>query len=188
VLTAAQMGTAQVMAESVMSHPMAAILLSDVIAESSVYWWYRSNDPDDRGPSRQMLKVRPDALNVAHGAVIDIKTTVDAGMTAFSKTMAKYYYHLSAAMYLDGINQCKPLLEATGHFAYTKFVFICVESAPPFACAVYELSAADLDLGKQLYHRALRALPPPDEQEWPAYPTDIRVIELPAWAHRAAVV
>lgn len=188
IITPEQYDTARRMADSVMAQPMAAALLSDVVTESSVYWWYRTMDPDDDSKFRTMLKVRPDAICRNQSVIIDLKTAVDATITGFQRSIMKYYYHVSAAMYLEGVNQCRPLLEEMRHFAYTNFVFICVESTPPYLSAVYDLAPEALDIGKQLYRRALHKLDAAPRENWPGLPEEIRVIELPGWASRAHIV
>lgn len=188
ILKADQFAEARAMADRVMAHPIAAALLEDVIAESSIYWWYRSLDRDDDTKYREMMKVRPDAISRAHPVVLDIKTTRDASFTGFSKIINDYNYHVSAAMYLEGVNQCKPLLEELGFMAYLKFIFICVENFPPYEVAVYELSEDFLQIGKIKYRLAMQKLADVRAENWPGYPEAPRIIEPPAWAHKGHVV
>ena len=176
------------MAESVLEHPGASVLLKDILTEWSVYWWYDSMDPDDYEDYRMMLKVRPDALSRGHPVIIDLKTTKDASFSGFIKSIQNFQYHLSAAMYLEGVNQCKPLLSEIGHFAYNKFVFVCVESFEPYLTAVYKLSPEYIDLGKTLYRRSLRVLQHGMRNDWPGYDEKIRLIEPPGWANRSFIV
>ena len=179
---------AQAMAASVKAHPDASAMLLDVIPESSVYWWYNSTDPDDDLEYKLMCKVRPDALSRRYPVVIDVKTTVDASLSGFQRSIQKFQYHLSAAMYLEGVNQCKPLLKDIGFFAYTKFVFICVENFEPYLTAVYEMSPEYLDLGKQLYRLSIRKLQQGMREDWPGYPDEIRLIDPPPWGNRLHTV
>lgn len=191
IITEKQLEKAHLMAESVRAHPMASVLLQDTLNESSVYWWYKTMDTDEIASGeryKELLKVRPDILCRSYPVVADLKSTVDASFTGFAKSIINFNYHVSAAMYLEGINQCKPLLEEMGYFAYTKFVFICVESEAPYLTAVYELSQDDLELGKQIYRACLRKLRDARENDFPGFPEDIRVIELPAWAKRGFIV
>lgn len=183
-----QLTKAQAMADSVRNHPVAGILVQDIIVESSIYWWYRSMDPDDDTKYKAVCKVRPDAVSRAHPVVIDLKSANDGSFTGFMRAITRYYYHLSGAMYLEGVNQCKPLLMETGHFAYNKFVFIVVENEAPYLTSVYELSPDDLALGKNLYRHAMRRLHVGKENDWPGFPEEIRMTELPPWAQRMHIV
>jgi exodeoxyribonuclease VIII len=179
---------AAAMADRVKSHPFASALLDGSINESSVYWWYNCMDPDDQEEYKIFLKVRPDALSPAHNAIIDLKSTADASYSGFAKTIVNFGYHLSAAMYAEGVNQCKPLLKETGCIAYNHFVFIAVESEPPYSVAVYELPATAMDHGRTLYRQALYRLHKFRQADWKGYPLEIREIELPPWAARGHVV
>ena len=188
VITEDVLEKAQCMARSVLEHPFASALLADAVTESSVYWWYRTMDPDDDTNFSTMLKVRPDALCRGHSVIIDLKTTNDASWTGFQKSIQNFGYHVSAAMYLEGVNQCKPLLQEMGHFAYTKFLFVCVENVEPYLTSIYELDQQYLDLGKALYRRGLHALKYGMDNDWPGFPEEVRVIEPPSWANRAFII
>lgn len=188
IITEAQLDKVNAMAESVHKHPIASLLVQDILVEQSVYWWYRSMDPDDDLRYQSMMKVRPDALCRAYPVIVDLKSCRDASYSGFIRAVQQYYYHLSAAMYLEGVNQCKELLQEMGHFAFNKFVFICVESEPPYLTAVYELSPEYLQLGKQIYRRAVYALRQGQQNDWPGFPDDIRVLEPPPWALRGHIV
>lgn len=188
IINESQYEQAKAMAESVHSHPIAGALLDDIVVESSVYWWYRSMDPDDPTKYKEMLKVRPDAICRKYPAIIDLKSTADGTYSGFIKSIQNFYYHVSAAMYLEGVNQCKPLLEELRHFAYTKFIFVCVENTAPYLTSVYELSPEYLDIGKALYRRGLYALRHGRENDWPGFPDEVRIIEPPGWASRSFVV
>jgi len=179
---------AQLMASSVLNHPIAGLLVSDVIAESSVYWWYKSMDADDDTRYKTMVKVRPDILSRAYPVIVDLKTTADGSYSGFIKSIQNFYYHVSAAMYLEGVNQCKPLLEEMGRFAFTKFIFVCVENFEPYLTSTYELSPEYLEIGKLLYRRALRTLREGQDNDWPGYPEEVRIIEPPSYASRGFVV
>lgn len=189
IITDAQKATAERMVESVLSHDYARTLLTDIVPESSVYWWYTSTDLDENGePFRVMTKVRPDALSIGHPVIVDLKTARDATFTGFQKAILEHGYHVSAAMYQQGINQCTPLLEELRHYAYTTFVFVVVESQPPYPVAVYELSPEFLELGKSQFRRAMRILRDARTNDWPAFPNEIRVIDPPPWANRLHIV
>lgn len=188
VITQSMLDKASAMAASVLSHPTASILLSDVIPESSVYWWYESMDPDDYDDYSLMLKVRPDAISQAHPVIIDLKSTADGSISGFQRAIQNFHYDLSAAMYLEGVNQCKGMLKEIGYLAYTKFVFVCVENFAPYLVSVYEISPEYLELGKLKYRRALRVLQHGIQNDWPGFPPEVRVIEPPGYAKYAFTV
>ena len=192
IITVAQLDQALAMAASVMAHPNASLLLSSGVAESSIYWWYKTMDNDeiDAGEKyKEMLKVRPDFICSDYPVVLDLKSAQDASYSGFARAIHNFGYHVSAAMYLEGVNQCQPLLKELRHIAYTKFVFVVVESEAPYLTAVYELSADDLQLGKTIYRNCLRTLRDAREtQSFPGYPEEIRIIELPAYARYGHIV
>lgn len=178
---------AESMANSVKSHSIASILLEDIVPESSIFWWYKSLD-DDGENYKLMAKVRPDAISKSHSVIIDLKTTDDASYTGFIRSVQKYYYHASAAMYMDGVNQCQELLKEMGHLAYTKFVFIVVEKKPPYLTAVYELSKEYIEMGKVIYRRCMKIINQDKERQSTGFPDDIRVIEPPPFANSLFIV
>lgn len=183
IITADQFVTAKAMAESVKNHEEAMLLLDGAITESSIYWWYHSMDAEDDTQFRQMHKVRPDALGTSHPVCMDLKSCVDATEDGFSKAVMNFGYHVSAAMYLEGLNQCPEALEAMGLFACKNFVFICVENTPPYVVGVYGLSEKDLELGKVLYRRAAQKYKQAKDDNWPGLP-GVRVLELPSYASK----
>lgn len=188
IITAEQYEKASAMADSVRSHPIARILIDDAITESSIFWWYKSTDADDDTWFKELAKVRPDGLCKSHPVIFDVKTTTDASFSEFARTIEKFGYDTSAAFYKEGVNQCEELLELTGRIAYTKFVFIVVESEDPFLCALYEMSEEWLDLGRAKFRRAMHTLKRARENDFPGYPEEVRIIEPPTWASRGFVV
>lgn len=157
---------------SIFAHPVAEELLDPGSgnAEVSVFGVL-----DDVG-----VKCRPDWLR-DDGIVVDLKTTDNAGPNAFSRSVAKYRYHVQAAFYSD-------LLEAVTGEPVKAFVFIAVEKAPPYAVSVYELDAETLEVGRSAYQRNLdtfrRCL---EANNWPAYSDAIETLTLPRWAFAEAV-
>ena len=174
--------TAWAMEASVKAHPIASALLADVIAEASVYWQHEPADPP------LALKVRPDAVSRAHSVLVDLKTTEDGSVSGFQRSIQKYHYDLSAAMYMEGVNQCAPLLEVAGREAFEKFVFICVENVAPYLVSVYELSPEYMNLGRTKYRRALQVLQEGFQNGWPGYPNEVRMIHPPGYAKFAYTV
>ena len=156
-------------------------VLNDKIVESSIYWWFKSLDNDDETQYKEMFKVRPDIISTGHSVLLDLKTTDDATFTSFRWTIEKYFYHVSAYMYLEGVNQCKPLLSELGRFAYTNFWFLVVQNKPPYLVTYYELDKSYLEKGKHLYWQAIKNLYRAKQENWPGFPHEPRVIEPAPW-------
>lgn len=188
IITPEQFDQARQMADAVHNDPIASVLLQDTVRESSIYWWYDSRDPDDDTEYREMLKVRPDAICRAYPCLLDIKTTGDATYSEYTRDINKFFYHVSAAMYLEGVNQNAVLLAELKHLAYSKMVHICVENVEPYLVAVYELSPEYMAIGRELLQVALRRLNRAKAEDFPGFPEEIRIIEPPPWAHRAPIV
>ena len=154
-------------ADAVRAHPIAKALLGTGRAEVSGYW----TDAD----FGVLCRLRADWLDEAHQVVVDLKTTRDAGMDSFSRSAVEYRYHVQAAFYWDGLVACGWVPQA--------FVFVCVETAPPYGVALYSVKPEDLDLGRAVYRRDLATYAECLRSgEWPGYPEEIRELELPGWA------
>ena len=68
------------------------------------------------------------------------------------------------------------------------FVFVAVEKQPPYGVAVYELSPEDITVGRAMYRQDLHTYAAcQDANKWPAYPEDIRLLELPAWGRKGKI-
>jgi hypothetical protein len=152
----------QAMQYAVMNHPVAGKLLTDHVAEQSVFW--------DEGGT--MLKCRPDAWKP--GALVDLKTTVNADPREFGKTAYNFGYHQSAAHYIDGVKA------ATGE--ELPFRFVLVEKTAPYLVSVVELDVEAVNIGRQMNDRAKRIYQEcTNTGNWPGYPGS-ELISLPMWA------
>lgn len=123
-----------------------------------------------------LCKCRTDWVNKDMGMIFDLKTTVDASMNAFRKSIANYKYDVQGGYYLDGVNQ------ALDTNIFETFVFGAVEKEPPYELALYNLDEASLDVGRVLYQRSLARARRVMEGEHKGYPIEVQTINLPAWA------
>lgn len=107
--------------------------------------------------------------------ITDLKTTSSgAGWREFSRTVAAFSYHIQAAFYVDGWKAC------TGE--ELPYTFIVVESAEPYATAVYRLDAAAIEIGRRTYRYCLELYGKCQASgEWPGYPDELATLELPKW-------
>lgn len=151
------------MRDSVLAHPAARELLSEGQAETSHF-------SELYGVS---VKCRPDWLS--GGLVVDLKTTQDASLSGFSKSIANYRYAVQHAFYSD-------ILASLGH-EIIAFLFIAVEKTAPFAVGVYELDDMSIEIGREQYQSDLDTYRRCVESgEWPAYSNGVEKISLPRWA------
>lgn len=164
---AASMAIIEAMAASVEAHPLASALLEGAEIELSMAF----TDPASGCPA----KGRMDAYRRDAGAVIDLKTCLDASPGPFARQCLNYGYSLQVHAYLTG---CRALgVEAES------FLFIALEKAPPYCCAVYAAPAALIERGKRKWEEACRRYVEYSASgEWPGYERDIQELTLPNWA------
>lgn len=155
--------------DAVWAHPAARYLLSGADVEQTVQW-------QDRW-TQLTCKARPDIVR-PDGILADFKTTKDASPGGFQREAFKHRYHVQAAWYARG------WAEATGQTP-PAFLFIAVETEPPYLVAVYVTDEEQFKLGAEEADEDLQTLASCFERnEWPGYGTEIRVLGLPPYAKR----
>lgn len=156
--------------DAVYAHAAARPMLRHLEAtEQSLVWRDKA--------SGVMCKARFDGITreIEGGVIIDIKTTTDARLRAFERSIYTYGYHRQGAFYLDGA--------AAQGLAVAHYVNIAVEKDPPYAVSVFRLTEGAIDAGRQQLAGLLTtyatcfAL-----NEWPAYPQHVIDAALPAYA------
>ena len=154
--------------QAIHGHGTATKILQALSAVEESFTW------DDGGIP---CKSRLDGYSIKLGAVVDLKTTRDASLSAFSRAIVSYGYHRQAAFYLRAAKPAALHLDS--------FVFICVESEPPHAVAVYALDAAAIAQGDAEVSRLLEVYRKCIETGvWPGYADEIKTIQIPKWAYR----
>jgi exodeoxyribonuclease VIII len=129
-------------------------------------------------------RVRPDLARTdlgSDGVILDLKTARSAAPGAFRRDVANYGYHLQAAMYpwVWGLARVDPGQPAV----LPGMIFLVVEKEPPYAWALYELDAAALEKGRDILRKALALHAQCAAADvWPAYPSSLQTVGLPAWA------
>jgi len=192
-VTKEQHNTALYMARSIKEHPVMGSWFDGSmhgLAEQSIYYWYKSEDWDEKNDYKTMFKVRPDYVLEGHSAIFDLKSTRDASFTGFMKQAKQLKYHMSAAMYLHGCSQNQDFLDRVGTLAFDRFVWVVVENEPPYCATYYEIGPEDLAEGREIYHRLVRKLDRYNRSDWKGYgeqdengfiTPDGRVSEMPRW-------
>ena len=167
VLTSNEAAIAEAIAAALRTHPLIPRMIDGAAIEVSLRW----DDPE----TGAACKGRPDALRLDAGTLLDFKTTLDASPGAFARSMLNFSYHVQAAAYLEG-------LRTLGVDA-RDFVVIAAEKSPPYACAIYRIPDAALELGARRWREACRLYAECTATGvWPGYSTDLQELALPAWA------
>jgi len=131
--------------DNILSIPAIEIALRSGKTEVEHYW-------DGRD-----VKCKAKADLVDGSTIYDIKTTQDASCYGFRKAIRQYQYGLQARHYLDG-------------FGAERFIFIAVETEPPYAVGLYELTHRTLEeAGDWLAIAAERYCVGMSEGRWPGY-------------------
>jgi len=119
------------------------------------------------------MRCRLDWWTKDRTVIVDLKTSVDATRHAFRSAVARYRYQCQHAVYANLAEQ------ATGH--RPRFVFVVVEKAAPFACAVYELDDEAQANGDWLVSRDLKRYRQCVETDtWPSYEADL-ALDIPIY-------
>jgi exodeoxyribonuclease VIII len=170
VLTGQEGETIQRIRDAVFAHPAArACLQVPGQAEKSVFWRDSATD--------ELCKCRPDWWR-NDGIIVDLKTTRDAAPESFSKSAYQYRYHVQAGYYMDGLEL------ATGERP-RGFVFIAVETAPPYLVSVYAADDQMVLFGQVQYRKDLDLYAQCKAKNmWPGFPEEVLSLHLPPWAKR----
>ena len=113
-------------------------------------------------------KGRPDG--VADDFVLDLKTTESCDERQFARTAYALGYHIQAAMYL----------QLSGR---SKYLFLVVESEPPFDVAVFEPEPDWLKDGEDKLHTGVLTWKTSlEEGHWPGRYSEMRSLSIPEWA------
>lgn len=161
------------MRDAVYDHPTAQYLLTSPGANEATLVW------DDVVGLR--CKARCDRLVSdfeGFACITELKRTRDGGKWGFGRAVWDYRYDCQMAMYGRG-------MEAIFGGARRTYAFICCEPQPPYACAVYELGAEEVAIGRRDLELALQTYARCQESgEWPGYSTGLVPVRLPEWVYR----
>lgn len=167
IVTASEAELIESMATGILSHPLAPALIEGGTPELSMIW----DDPETGAP----CKGRLDLARLEAGAILDLKTTLDASPAAFARSVISFGYATQAAAYLSGA--------AALGADVTDFIIVAVEKVPPFAVGIYRLPDAALELGRRRWAEACALyVACLVSGSWPGYPDTITELALPNWA------
>lgn len=163
-------------ARAVCDHPSGGQLLDVALFELAAY----VQDPD----TGFIRKAKAD-MALPWG-IADLKTTDDARLEAFIRTIRAFHFHVKAAWYLDVFN------DVMGHkpehaLYFDSFIWIAAEKAAPFGVACYAASPTMIENGRKTYQKAVEIMQTCIAKDvWPCYSGEIQAIELPDFAYRSA--
>jgi hypothetical protein len=158
------------MRDAIMEHPRARTLFQGKGEfETTIVF--------DDSVSGVRCKVRPDRLVARAGMNVDIKTTRDASVHAFTRQAENLGYFRKLALY-------RRALRAIG-WPYTDTAVVAVESKAPHDLICYLLDEKSLDSADHEIDRLLALyVECMKSGEWPGYATEFQTLERPAWATR----
>lgn len=123
----------QAMSREIQRHPVTKEILAQAGGfEITLLWYHEGADV--------MVKNRIDFLTLATRFMMDYKTTADASLWGFAKSIWTWGYHRQGYLYRKGG-------EAVGIPDFD-FVFVAQEKKKPFALMPYQLSAAAIEAGR----------------------------------------
>lgn len=123
-----------------------------------------------------LLRSRPDFYT--NDLIIDLKTTKDSTLQAFSKSVAEYAYHRQAAL------ACAGLKALTGK-DYTNVILFVVDKNPPHFARCYVLNQSAIMQGVVEYKKAAQVYAQCIQtHEWPGYPEVVEDLDIPNYAYR----
>jgi hypothetical protein len=124
-----------------------------------------------------LCRCRFDWLRTDGTATDDLKTTSrSANPAMFGRTLFGMGYDIQAAFYLRA-------MEAMGAGSKVAFRFVVVETTPPYALSVVQLSKAALELANAKIDCAIKLWKSCLETDtWPGYPASVVEVDPPTWA------
>lgn len=172
-----EMDEAQAIADAVHANATAAGLLADAEPEVSMFWV----DPEfgiwQRG---RMDAYSPDIWEMP--VIVDLKTSADASEEGFAKSMADYGYVRQYVHYRQGLAAalgCDP--------EDIDFIFVVVESEPPYLTATYRPHEQDIDRASHQLRAARERFRDCSRSGiWPGYSEEIETLELPYYKRQQA--
>lgn len=110
--------------------------------------------------------------------IYDVKTTESANPKELASKFIRFGYDIQRAAYVSAVETLRPDLRGR-----VRFVFVFVETEPPFDVVPVIAGGSMRDLGESRWSRAVhvwdRAL---RSNRWPGYAERATQIEAPAWA------
>lgn len=155
----------QNMQAAVMDHPLAYLLTG----RTEVSGWWKDEE------TGVLCKMRADVLR-DDGLVLDLKSCESADPNEIERSIHRWGYAISGAMYLAGVSSIMQM-------DLRKIVLVFVEKNPPYDVVFADLNGAALEKGMMEFRRGLQTIKQCEStRTWPGYSTDFVSVGLPAYA------
>lgn len=159
IVSPAEHEKAHGMADAVKAHPIAQRVLftpgADMVYERTIDWTWRGHT----------FRSTPDARSDRH--IVDLKTTRDAEPDTLMRQATKLGYHAQLALY--GL-----AMEAAIGRKPRDYYIVAVESSPPYAVTVLELTGRAIEQGAKLINAWMdRFIECEQASSWPPYTESI---------------
>ena len=119
-------------------------------------------------------KMRCDLLTMDGTIIVDLKTTQDSSQEEFARKFMSLGYWMQAAHYLKTAQKAGVPVK--------RFIFIAVESSPPYSVAMYELDEASLDKAFRIRQHLLETLANCIATgKYPSHSKGINALTMPYW-------
>jgi len=171
IITLKEVEEVQNLIDATHRSPVAMDLLSEGIPEQSLFTTLMG----------VKIKVRFDWLSLQNGYIVDLKSSrgnVKNEHTMRSKT-SSFQYDLSAALYLDAINQWIKENKPKGIASIKRFYWIYA-SKDIGNCQTYQASDKNIAVGRAKYQKALRLIKYFSERNW-KFDDEIRFLQPNPW-------
>jgi hypothetical protein len=167
IISQAEFDMAKIQYDNLLNHEGAKVYLQEGKPEVTIIWLDKL--------SGLLCKARIDYLHEWQAVIADLKTTQDASIMGFSKSILNFGYEIQAAFYVDGYTAL------TGD--EPSFVLIPIEKQPPYAAACYEVGHRSITKGRSMYQEAMAIVKRCKESGiWESYSQKVEHIEIPSWA------
>lgn len=171
VISASDAALAESIRDAVRAHPAAAGLIAKASGfEVPLAWTDEESGVACKGKVDMVCRVAGSTI------LCDLKTTQNASVRDFARSIATWSLHAQAAHYMAGWRAITGEVPAA-------YVLIAVESTAPHVVATYALDEDTLAAGAEKRARALEIIARGHETGmWPGYSDQIETISLPSWA------
>lgn len=123
-----------------------------------------------------LMKIKVDIANFAKRILSDLKTTSDARVKEYQKSIANFRYHVQAAYYCN-------LATVLFGVPFDTFAWIVAEKQKPYPVANYYCDEAAFEKGQIEFRQDLNSLAAClENDDFPGYEEDFEPISLPHWA------